>query len=57
MPDKVNAAIARLAAFRASWNDGDEIDEGSHLTAADLDVLLGQLRLEAVEWARAASQK
>ena len=38
-PD-LNDALARLKEFRASWNPGDEIDENSHLTADDLDVVI-----------------
>lgn len=33
-------ALARVRAFRSVWNDGDEMDEESHLTTADLDVIL-----------------
>jgi hypothetical protein len=32
-------ALARLKAFRATWNAGDVIDEGSGLTANDIDVV------------------
>lgn len=38
-PD-LNDALARLAAFRATWNPGDAIDEESGLTADDLDVVI-----------------
>jgi hypothetical protein len=38
VPD-LNDAIARLKAFRATWNHGDTIDEESRLTANDLDVV------------------
>lgn len=34
------SALARLRAFRSTWNAEDEIDEVSHLTAADLDMIL-----------------
>ena len=43
MDDTLNA-IARLAAFRASWSKGDLICEECHLTADDLDLILAQLR-------------
>jgi hypothetical protein len=39
-PD-LDDAIARLKAFRASWNAGDVIDAGSGLTANDIDVVTG----------------
>ncbi len=32
--------LARLKAFRTSWNDDDLIDEDSGLTAADLDAVI-----------------
>jgi hypothetical protein len=38
-PD-LNDAVARLKAFRDSWNEGDQIDEESGLTADDLDTIL-----------------
>jgi hypothetical protein len=34
-------ALARLKSFRAAWNAGDVIDEGSGLTAKDIDVVTG----------------
>ncbi|WP_260598883.1 hypothetical protein [Sphingomonas endolithica] len=34
-------ALARLKAFRATRNAGDVIDEGSGLTANDIDVVTG----------------
>lgn len=34
------AAIAHLRDFRATVYDGDEVDETSHLRAADLDIVL-----------------
>jgi hypothetical protein len=37
-PDLIDA-LARLKAFRATWNAGDVIDEGSGLTANDIDVV------------------
>ena len=39
----LNAAIAHLAAFRASWNADDHIDEVSGLTARDVDLILATL--------------
>jgi len=36
---ELNDALARLYAFRATWNAGDVIDEKSGLTADDLDVV------------------
>jgi hypothetical protein len=38
-PD-LNDAVARLKAFRASWNAGDIIDEQSNLTSDDIDTIL-----------------
>jgi hypothetical protein len=38
VPDLTDA-LARIKAFRATWNAGDVIDEGSGLTANDIDVL------------------
>lgn len=35
-----NDAVARVKAFRASWNPGNVNDEESGLAAADLDVIL-----------------
>jgi hypothetical protein len=37
-PDLTDA-LARLKAFRATWNAGHVIDEGSGLTANDIDVV------------------
>jgi hypothetical protein len=37
-PD-LNDALARLKAFRATWNRGETIDEESGLTADDIDVV------------------
>lgn len=45
-------AIARLASFRASWNKGDLICEDSGLTADDLDLILRELQIEPIEWAK-----
>jgi hypothetical protein len=39
------SAVERLKAFRASWDDGDEIDDVSHLTADDLDAIIAQISL------------
>ena len=39
IPD-LNDAVARLKAFRSTWNQGDVIDEESGVTADDLDVIL-----------------
>ncbi len=33
-------ALFKLARFRASWHDGDVIDEGSGLTVGDLDTII-----------------
>jgi hypothetical protein len=38
-PD-LNDAVARLKAFRDSWNSGDVIDEQSSVTADDIDTIL-----------------
>jgi len=38
-PD-LNDALARLKAFRLTWNPGDIIDEQSGLTADDIDTLI-----------------
>ncbi len=38
-PD-LNDAVARLKAFRSTWNSGDAIDEESGLTADDIDTIL-----------------
>ena len=38
-PD-LNEAVARLKAFRATWNAGEAIDEESGLTADDIDTIL-----------------
>jgi|GEM_PF-5607632 len=38
-PD-LNDALARVKAFRATWNEGDVIDEESGVTADDLDVVI-----------------
>jgi hypothetical protein len=38
-PD-LNDAVARLKAFRSTWNSGDSIDEESALTADDIDTIL-----------------
>jgi hypothetical protein len=37
-PD-LNDALARLKAFRTTWNRGETIDEESGLTADDIDVV------------------
>lgn len=38
-PD-LNDAVARLKAFRSTWNPGDVIDEETALTADDIDTIL-----------------
>jgi hypothetical protein len=38
-PD-LNDAVARLKAFRLTWNEGDQIDDESGLTADDVDTIL-----------------
>lgn len=38
-PD-LNDALARLKAFRSTWNPGETIDEESGLTADDIDTLI-----------------
>jgi hypothetical protein len=43
MDDTLNDAIASLAAFRASCDDDELIDEESKLTSAKLDLILAQL--------------
>ncbi|WP_158637998.1 hypothetical protein [Sphingomonas ginsenosidivorax] len=37
-PD-LNDALARLKAFRATWNPGETINDESGLTADDIDVV------------------
>lgn len=41
-PPVIADALARLTAFRASFNDGDKIDDASHLTAADLGAIIAR---------------
>jgi hypothetical protein len=36
----VNDTVARLKAFRSIWDPGDVIDEGSALTADNIDTIL-----------------
>lgn len=36
----LHSAIQRLKDFRATWNEGDQIDEESRLTADDLDAII-----------------
>ena len=43
MDDALNTAIARLADFRASFNQGDLVSDDPVLTADDLDLILAQL--------------
>lgn len=38
-------AIAHFRAFRATFNEGDEVDEESGLAAADLDAAIEALEL------------
>lgn len=38
--ERVSTALAHLRDFRASWNEGDLIDENSRLTAGDLGVII-----------------
>jgi len=45
-PATLASAIAHLRDFRASLYDGDEVDEESHLRAADLDVVLAAAELQ-----------
>ncbi len=45
-PATLASAIAHLRAFRATLYDGDEVDEESHLRAADLDVVLAAAELQ-----------
>lgn len=40
MQDNLEKAVARLVAFRRSWNDEDRIDPKSGLTARDLDLVI-----------------
>jgi hypothetical protein len=44
-PTAAKSALAHLRAFRATFNDGDEVDEESGLIAADLDVAIEALEL------------
>jgi len=39
----LTSAIARLRAFRSSWDAEDQIDEATGLTAQDLDLVLAAL--------------
>jgi hypothetical protein len=39
-PSTLKEAIVHLREFRATLYDGDEVDEASHLRAADLDIVL-----------------
>lgn len=41
--EPLDAAIARLTKFRETWESGDLVDEFSHLTADDLDLILAEL--------------
>jgi hypothetical protein len=43
----LQAAIKRLTQFRASWEPGDQIDESSHLTADDFDLIIDALQQHA----------
>jgi hypothetical protein len=36
----LHTSIQRLKDFRASWNEGDQIDEESKLSTADLDAII-----------------
>ncbi len=45
-PTTLASAIAHLRDFRATLYDGDEVDAGSHLRAADLDVVLAAAELQ-----------
>ncbi|WP_374294154.1 hypothetical protein [Sphingomonas sp.] len=38
--ERVSMALAHLRDFRASWNEGDLIDESSRLTADDIGVII-----------------
>ena len=42
-------AVDRMAAFRASWDDADEVDEVSGLTATDVDIILAQVQFPEAE--------
>jgi hypothetical protein len=39
----IDNALARLKAFRATWNADDVIDEQSGLTAGDLDLAIERI--------------
>lgn len=41
-------ALAHLRAFRATFNDGDQVDEESGLTAADLDEAIKALQFPRI---------
>ena len=45
MPDPLTPALDRIRAFRASWNEGDLIDEESGMTAEDLDRIIQALEV------------
>lgn len=56
-PTTLASAIAHLRAFRVSLYDGDEVDERSHLRAADLDVVLAAAELQLQPERSASSGK
>ncbi len=45
--DSLTIAMKRLSQFRKTWEPGDEIDEISHLTAGDLDLIIDALQPHA----------
>lgn len=45
-PTTLARAIAHVRDFRATLYDGDEVDEGSHLRAADLDIVIAAAELQ-----------
>lgn len=49
MNKALDIAIERLAQFRAHWDQEGGVDMESHLTAADLDLLLAFLRQHLVD--------
>jgi hypothetical protein len=49
MTDPLEAALERLRDFRATFNDGDAVDEESGLTAADLSAIISAVEIHTWE--------
>ena len=45
-PATLASAIAHLRDFRTTLYDGDEVDDASHLRAADLDIVIAAAELQ-----------